>query len=294
MKRKVIVGASLLAVGVVMATTAAIIEKPGTVVWDNGISYQKTTDMKETNLSNQLPKDTSVIKKIKIESNSKNVYIQRGNQFSVTETHVDSKDKAQVAYSNGELNVKATTGVRRILSFDLDDSDVRMPRIIITVPETSKIDTIDVTQSDSEVTLSDLNTENLTVKSDNDDVNLTRVISKNIILDVQNGEANLHNLTADNLQVGLENDDLTLAGSTIKTLKADLQNGDAELEHSKIETGGYLRNENGDISIETTQLPTFSAHTENGETEISPTVPGQQSGQVAFVIQNENGDIEIE
>ena len=79
----------------------------------------------------------------------------------------------------------------------------------------------------------------------------------------------------------------------MKILEADLKNGDADVEHSKIETGGHIRNQNGDISIETTQLPTFSTHNNNGDVEVSSTLTGQQRGNPTFVIQNQNGDIEI-
>lgn len=295
MKRKTIIGWSLLAVGVVMATSAALIEKPGTVIWNNGFSYQKREAVKTDDLSHQLPKNTQDIQKITINVTNTDIYVQQGETFSVTETHVDSKNKAKISFLNNELKIeKATTG-HRILDFDWDEFDeVNSPRLTITVPRHVKLNTIAVTQSDSEVTMADVTADTINVKSDNGDVNLVRVISQNVMTEVQNAEANLHNVTIDKLRVKLNNDDLTLAGSSVKTLEADLENGDADIEHSKIETGGHIRNQNGDIAIETTQLPTFSTQNNTGDVEVSPTLTGQQRGNAAFVIQNQNGDIEIE
>ncbi|MGY3743042.1 DUF4097 family beta strand repeat-containing protein [Leuconostoc inhae] len=295
MKRKTIIGWSLLAVGVVMATSAALIEKPGTVIWDNGFSYQKEEAVKTDDLSHQLPKNAQDIQKITVNATDTDVYVQQGDTFAVTETHGDSKNKAKISFSNNELKIeKETTGYRSVSfvwgQFDEDAS----PRLTITVPRHVKLNTVAVTQSDSDVTMADVSADTINVKSDNGDVNLVRVTSQNTMADVQNAEANLHNVTIDKLRVKLNNDDLTLAGSSVKTLEADLKNGDADIEHSKIEIGGHIRNQNGDISIETTQLPTFSTHNTIGDVEVSPTLTGQQQGNAALVIQNQNGDIEIE
>ena len=103
----------------------------------------------------------------------------------------------------------------------------------------------------------------------------------------------MHNVTIDKLRVKSNNDDFKLAGSSVKILEADLKNGDVDVEHSKIETGGHIRNQNGDIVIETTQLPTFLTHNNNGDVEISSNLTRQQRGDIALAIQNQNGDIKI-
>jgi len=294
MKRRTIIGWSLLAVGVVMATSTALIEKPGTVVWRNGFSYQKRGSVKDYDLSQQLPRNTQDIQKIAIDATDTDIYVQRGETFSITETHVESKNKAKISFSNGELKIEKPTGDHSILNFDWRELyHDNSPRLTITVPTHVRLNTIGITQENSEVTVADVNANTINIRSNNDDVNLIRVTSQNTMVDVQNAAANLHNVTIDKLRVKSNNDDFKLAGSSVKILEADLKNGDADVEHSKIETGGHIRNQNGDISIETTQLPTFSTHNNNGDVEVSSTLTGQQRGNPTFVIQNQNGDIEI-
>ena len=294
MKRRTIIGWSLLAVGVVMATSTALIEKPGTVVWHNGFSYQKRGSVKDYDLSQQLPRNTQDIQKIAIDATDTNIYVQRGETFSITETHVESKNKAKISFSNGELKIEKPTGDHSIFNFDWRELyHDNSPRLTITVPSHVHLNAIGITQENSEVTVSDVNANTINVRSNNDDVNLVRVTAQNAMVDVKNAAANLHNVTINKLRVQSNNDDFKLTGSSVKILEADLKNGDVDVEHSKIETGGHIRNQNGDIVIETTELPTFLTHNNNGDVEISSNLTRKQREDIALAIQNQNGDIKI-
>ncbi|CAM3148943.1 DUF4097 family beta strand repeat-containing protein [Leuconostoc rapi] len=294
MKRRTMLGWSLLAIGTVMAISSAVIEKPGSISWHDKFSYQKAGALKTTDLSQQLPPKIEDIKKLTIDSSDKAVYIERGDHFAITETHIGNDDKTKVTYSNGTLAVKNIVRSNHIISFDWRRFSEDQTRLTITVPDSVQLKAIHVTQSNGDTTLSDIRADDIQVQSENDDVTLARVVAKNAKINLENGEAKLHQLTVDNLQVQSENDDVTLAASTIKTIKTELQNGDAEIANSQILDGGYIRNENGDISIETTKLPTFSARTEIGDTEVAPAFVRQQGGKGDLIIQNQNGDIEIE
>lgn len=76
MKRKTIIGWSLLVVGVAMATSTMLIEKPGRVIWHNGFSYQKRESVKDYDLSQQLPRNTQDIQKIAIDATDTDIYVQ--------------------------------------------------------------------------------------------------------------------------------------------------------------------------------------------------------------------------
>lgn len=294
MKRRTMIGLSLLVIGTVMAISSALIERPGSISWHDKFSYQKAGALKTHDLSQQIPSKIEDIKVLTIDNSDKAVYIERGDHFAITETHIGNDEKTKVTYSKGTLAVKNVVRSHHLLSFDWRRLSENKARLTITVPDSVQLKTINVAQSNGDVTISDVRADDIKVQSENDDAILTRVAAKNATINLENGEAELHQLTVDNLQVQLENDDLSLVSSAVKTIKTDLQNGDADIEHSQIVHGGYIRNENGDISIETTKLPTFSARTEMGDTDVAPGFVGQQRGKGDLMIQTQNGDIEIE
>ncbi|WP_367301093.1 DUF4097 family beta strand repeat-containing protein [Leuconostoc carnosum] len=300
MKRRTIIGLSLLVVGVVAATTSALIDTPGTIVWNQGgIAYQKRRALTNVDLTNQVPKETENIQKLTVISNDTNVYVQQGTQFSVTQNKNGNEKKARINYSNGELTVdtKSTSqSNRRIMDFSIGDDDDGIktgPSVTITIPKQTNIKNIDITQNNGHVSASDLAIDNINIKTQNDDVDFARVIAKNIIIDAKNSEVDLNSVTSDQLTTKNYNDDLTVNGSTIKDINVSMQNADVDIEHSAITKGGRITNQGGDISFETSQLPTFSAQATNGNVEITPPF-AQQQGTAALVIQNQNGDIEME
>ncbi|KAA8369766.1 DUF4097 domain-containing protein [Leuconostoc carnosum] len=301
MKRRTIIGLSLLVVGVVAATTSALIDTPGTIVWNQGgIAYQKRRALTNVDLTNQVPKETENIQKLTVISNDTNVYVQQGTQFSVTQNKNGNEKKARINYSNGELTVdtKSTSqSNRRIMDFSIGDDDddgiKTGPSVTITIPKQTNIKNIDITQNNGHVSASDIALDNINIKTQNDDVDFARVIAKNIIIDAKNSEVDLNSVTSDQLTTKNYNDDLTVNGSTIKDINVSMQNADVDIEHSTITKGGRITNQGGDISFETSQLPTFSAQATNGNVEITPPF-AQQQGTAALVIQNQNGDIEIE
>jgi len=334
MKRRTIIGLSLLVVGVVAATTSALIDTPGTIVWNQGgIAYQKRRALTNVDLTNQVPKETKNIQKLTVISDDTNVYVQQGTQFSVTQNKGGNEKKARINYSNGELTVDTKSNSqsnRRIMDFSIgDDDESRInysngelkvdtkstsqsnrhivgfsigddddgiktgPSVIITIPKQTNIKNIDITQNNGHVSASDIVLDNINIKTQNDDVDFARVIAKNIIIDAKNSEVDLNSVTSDQLTTKNYNDDLTVNGSTIKDINVSMQNADVDIEHSAITKGGRITNQGGDISFETSQLPTFSAQATNGNVEITPPF-AQQQGTAALVIQNQNGDIEIE
>jgi len=300
MKRRTIIGLSLLVVGVVAATTSALIDTPGTIVWNQGgIAYQKRRALTNVDLTNQVPKETKNIQKLTVISDDTNVYVQQGTQFSVTQNKNGNEKKARINYSNGELTVdtKSTSqSNRRIMDFSIGDDDDGIktgPSVTITIPKQTNIKNIDITQNNGHVSASDLAIDNINIKTQNDDVDFARVIAKNIIIDAKNSEVDLNSVTSDQLTTKNYNDDLTVNGSTIKDINVSMQNADVDIEHSAITKGGRITNQGGDISFETSQLPTFSAQATNGNVEITPPF-AQQQGTAALVIQNQNGDIEME
>jgi len=298
MKRRTIIGLSLLVVGVVAATTSALIDTPGTIVWNqDGIAYQKRRALTNVDLTNQVPKETENIQKLTVISNDTNVYVQQGTQFSVTQNKNGNEKKARINYSNGELTVdtKSTSqSNRRIMDFSIGDDGIKTgPSVTITIPKQTNIKNIDITQNNGHVSASDIALDNVNIKTQNDDVDFARVIAKNIIIDAKNSEVDLNSVTSDQLTTKNYNDDLTVNGSTIKDINVSMQNADVDIEHSAITKGGRITNQGGDISFETSQLPTFSAQATNGNVEITPPF-AQQQGTAALVIQNQNGDIEME
>lgn len=300
MKRRTIIGLSLLVVGVVAATTSALIDTPGTIVWNQGgIAYQKRRALTNVDLTNQVPKETKNIQKLTVISDDTNVYVQRGTQFSVTQNKSGNEKKARINYSNGELKVdtKSTSqSNRHIVGFSIGDDDDGIktgPSVTITIPKQTNIKNIDITQNNGHVSASDIVLDNINIKTQNDDVDFARVIAKNIIIDAKNSEVDLNSVTSDQLTTKNYNDDLTVNGSTIKDINVSMQNADVDIEHSTITKGGRITNQGGDISFETSQLPTFSAQATNGNVEITPPF-AQQQGTAALVIQNQNGDIEME
>lgn len=301
MKRRTIIGLSLLVVGVVAATTSVLIDTPGTIVWNQGgIDYQKRRALTNVDLTNQVPKETENIQKLTVISNDTNVYVQQGTQFSVTQNKNGNEKKARINYSNGELTVdtKSTSqSNRRIMDFSIGDDDddgiKTGPSVTITIPKQTNIKNIDITQNNGHVLASDLALDNINIKTQNDDVDFARVVAKNIIIDAKNSEVDLNSVTSDQLTTKNYNDDLTVNGSTINDINVSMQNADVDIEHSTITKGGRITNQGGDISFETSQLPTFSAQATNGNVEITPPFV-QQQGTAALVIQNQNGDIEIE
>jgi len=300
MKRRTIIGLSLLVVGVVAATTSALIDTPGTIVWNQGgIAYQKRRALTNVDLTNQVPKETKNIQKLTVISDDTNVYVQQGTQFSVTQNKGGNEKKARINYSNGELTVdtKSTSqSNRRIMDFSIGDDDDGIktgPSVTITIPKQTNIKNIDITQNNGHVSASDIVLDNINIKTQNDDVDFARVIAKNIIIDAKNSEVDLNSVTSDQLTTKNYNDDLTVNGSTIKDINVSMQNADVDIEHSAITKGGRITNQGGDISFETSQLPTFSAQATNGNVEITPPF-AQQQGTAALVIQNQNGDIEME
>jgi len=300
MKRRTIIGLSLLVVGVVAATTSALIDTPGTIVWNQGgIAYQKRRALTNVDLTNQVPKETKNIQKLTVISDDTNVYVQQGTQFSVTQNKGGNEKKARINYSNGELTVDTKSNSqsnRRIMDFSIGDDDDGIktgPSVTITIPKQTNIKNIDITQNNGHVSASDIALDNVNIKTQNDDVDFARVIAKNIIIDAKNSEVDLNSVTSDQLTTKNYNDDLTVNGSTIKDINVSMQNADVDIEHSAITKGGRITNQGGDISFETSQLPTFSAQATNGNVEITPPF-AQQQGTAALVIQNQNGDIEIE
>ena len=300
MKRRTIIGLSLLVVGVVAATTSALIDTPGTIVWNQGgIAYQKRRALTNVDLTNQVPKETKNIQKLTVISDDTNVYVQQGTQFSVTQNKGGNEKKARINYSNGELTVDTKSNSqsnRRIMDFSIGDDDDGIktgPSVIITIPKQTNIKNIDITQNNGHVSASDIVLDNINIKTQNDDVDFARVIAKNIIIDAKNSEVDLNSVTSDQLTTKNYNDDLTVNGSTIKDINVSMQNADVDIEHSAITKGGRITNQGGDISFETSQLPTFSAQATNGNVEITPPF-AQQQGTAALVIQNQNGDIEME
>ncbi|NLH35282.1 MAG: DUF4097 domain-containing protein [Lactococcus chungangensis] len=256
-KRKMIIGALLLTVGTLVAAMIWQFEKPGSLVWDDGFKYQTDSKMSGELVTHDLPVVPSKITALEIDVKNADVKIIKGEQFKVTTRNWSSKGATQISFDAGQLTINDSEGEASRSSFGIG-MIIRMNQITITLPESQHLST-------------------LLVKS-------------------RNGDLDVEQVSVKTAQIMATNGDTKFERATFGDLMMTSTNGEIQLKRTSIENGGQIINQNGDIEIKDSRLPTFYAKTKWGDEDVELYHDLRQSSQsqAKLVVTSQNGDLEID
>lgn len=277
-KRMMIIGAILLIVGGTGAYGIWQVEKPGSLVWQDGFKYNRLGKISQYDYSSQLPADSATIKNMSIRVENCDVAITKGTAFRVTATKYASKvlDKlVSVTFKDGTLSIEENRDQEGTMVFGVNNFS---QKINIEIPEDSQLATVEAKNKSG-----DLKVENL-----------KQVDS--LVASSDNGAIKFENIAAKYAKLSNENGDISIKYTSFDSISAKNQNGDIAFKSSHILDDGDISNQNGEIKLDKTALPTFYAATQKGDKEIKRNQAGKETSKSAAALRilNYNGDIEID
>lgn len=254
-RQRKLVGALLLVCGSIVALWIWQIEKPGSLIWDDGFKYVKVNSQMNQDFSDQLPADKGQIKSVTIKSLRSDIKVIKGKTFQVSSFSNSDKQSVTITYANGGLKIEDLRDGQPWLGIGILN---RSRQLVITIPETQALTLLAISNQNGDILLDKMSIQ-------------------------------------EKLQLKNVNGDLIVSNSDVQTLTASNQNGDISFNTSQLKQTGEIVNQNGDILIKSSQLPSFHVKKGWGDLDLSDVYLSSQTSQVAAKCQiiNQNGDITL-
>ncbi|CAK1243607.1 Fusaric acid resistance protein-like (YvlB) [Fructobacillus tropaeoli] len=231
MKKSLKLGVFLMGVGVVLSSVSFVLAKPGEIdfakVLTRDLTYEKVTHGITPN-PDQMTTDN--IHGLKVDSDSFDITIKSGDQFSVTEIDNSEKDLFQSQVVDHQLLVGPT-------SAKTNKSLAGTAQIEITIPSSAKLD-------------------NITVQTKNGDIKLQQVYANQVQLTNTNGDIELSQVTiAGGGNVTNKNGDIEVEQSQLPIVEAQTKSGSLSMKrayHVGYGDGAnlHLMNQSGDVDLD--------------------------------------------
>ncbi|KIS02998.1 DUF4097 family beta strand repeat-containing protein [Paucilactobacillus wasatchensis] len=254
MKKSIIIGTILTAIGLLAALIGLASGASTDLVWQNGVkidrSYQATKKLKKFN-------------QLTLNTDGYDVSIQTGTTFKV-EINSSKLSRPTISQSNGNLTISN----KQFDPINVGFGRVE-PRLTITVPTGTKLAAIKGVLNGG-------------------DVNIDTLETKQVQLEVATGSLEARNLNiTDNGQLTLNNGQLEVKNSTLTNTISDLHNGSTEFDNSTL-VGGTLESRNGAQEFDNvTFKQVVNIKNRNGKIEIeSPVTDG-------YRLSSDNGNIQL-
>ncbi|CAH1851147.1 DUF4097 family beta strand repeat-containing protein [Convivina intestini] len=254
MKKVVIVGLATSLIGIIMATTAFYVARPGNIAWENGkFVYGQNHKNKLTTLALPSEVSTEQIKNINLSVANTDVVVKHGQAFKIESN--DSQLKTPLIFNeeSGTLSLQSKSTKNSNLKINITGFYDNSPQVIITIPN-------------------GFDDKNISISSTSGDIHLSHSKLAVVTLNSQEG-------------------DIMLYSNTMKTANISDNNGDIVVK-SEITEGGKISNNNGDIHFSGSNLPPYSVKTIKGEF-MTDKNKSDNTGNATLFIDNNNGDVSM-
>ncbi|CAH1851771.1 DUF4097 family beta strand repeat-containing protein [Convivina praedatoris] len=254
MKKVVIAGLATSLIGIIMATTAFCVARPGNIAWEDGkFVYSQNHKKKLTTISLPTEVSTDQIKNIELSVANTDVVIKHGSTFKIESNDSQLKTPLIFDQNSGTLSLQSQSTKNSNLKINITGFYDNSPQIVITIPD-------------------GFNDKNLSISSTSGDIRLSESQLAVVTLKSQEG-------------------DIMLLGNSMKTANVSNNDGDVIIK-SEITDGGKISNDNGDIHVSSSKLPPYSVKTVNGDFMSSKNQIDNNDNATLF-INNNNGDISM-
>ncbi|MQS89523.1 DUF4097 domain-containing protein [Lactobacillus salsicarnum] len=242
MRKYLVTGLYLLIIGVVLAVGGHMMGASKTVVWHHGFQVSKSVDT---------TKSVGKFSKIEADTEISNIKVKSGDKFQV-----------QVVgdqFSKAEYKIKDDTLV--VSEKYLDSGHVGVSsdhKIVVTIPKGTQLENVDLTMGDSNARLVHIDTKNLKVHSNDDDIGL---LALNSVKVTDSAEVNLNHARLwinkshlNNLKMLTDSStNINIIKSTISNSKLDLHQGYLDIEDSVLENNTISMSQ-GRVELEESQI----------------------------------------
>ena len=253
-KRKMIIGALLLALGTLAAAVIWQFEKPGSLIWDHGFKYQSESKMAGELVTHDLPVEPAKITALEIAVKNADVKVVKGKQFKVTTQHWSSKVATQISFDAGQLTVKDNE--TSLPSFGVG-LVIRANQITITLPESQHLSTLHVKSLNGDLDFDQVSAKTAEITATNGDTKFERATFGDLVMMSTNGEIQLKQTSIENGgQITNQSGDIEIKDSRLPVFYAKTKWGDEDIESlhdlrqsSQSQAKLVVTSQNGDLEI---------------------------------------------
>ncbi|BAP85389.1 hypothetical protein LOOC260_108490 [Paucilactobacillus hokkaidonensis JCM 18461] len=285
MKKTIIIGAVMTAIGL-FATLIGLASGASTdLVWQNGVKIDKAYHS-----TNQLKQ----FKNLTLNTNNYDVTVQTGTRFQVEITGsklskpVITQDGDNLTISNKDFD-PVNIGFGRV-----------SPKLIITVPTDTQLETIKGNLATSDLTINTLQVKQAQLELDNgslDAHNLT--ISDSGRLALNNGDAEIKNSNLSNVSLKMKNGATEFDNNTLTNGSYESSNGSQEFDDVTFKSVVNVKNRNGKIEMDSPITDGYQLSSANGKIQLfdrqtSHQLNENETAANRIVANTRNGKIEID
>jgi DUF4097 and DUF4098 domain-containing protein YvlB len=144
---------------------------------------------------------------------------------------------------------------------------------------------IKVKDTNSNITLTNINVNSVSIENSNDDINLSNITVDNLSINNVNGNINLTDTTLKTVFVYNSNENINIKNMTATSLTAKNVNDKINFDNVNITTDAKLNNTNGEIILKNSTFGSIDCSTSNEEISVVNLISD------SIVLNNKNADI---